>query len=105
MIEFDLNGRKLALDEAEGELKRGLENVEVATGIPSLMMGSNLEDIASGIDEMMIRQPLGVCACICPFNFPGMIPFWFMPYALACGNTYIVKPSERVPLTMQRVAE
>jgi malonate-semialdehyde dehydrogenase (acetylating)/methylmalonate-semialdehyde dehydrogenase len=69
------------------------------------MQGYNSEDIARGIDEMMIRQPVGVGAAICPFNFPGMIPFWFMPYAIACGNTYIVKPSEKVPLTMVRVFE
>lgn len=93
------------LAEARGEIQRAIENVEMACGAPSLLQGDFSEDIAAGIDELMIRQPLGVCACICPFNFPGMIPFWFMPYALACGNTYIVKPSERVPLTMQRVAE
>ena len=91
------------LDEARGEMRRSIENVEVACGIPMLMQGYNAEDIASGIDEFMIRQPVGVAAVIAPFNFPGMIPFWFMPYALACGNPYIVKPSERVPLTMQRV--
>ena len=91
------------LDEARGEMKRAVENVEVATGIPQLMMGYNSEDIARGIDEMMIRQPVGVTAIIAPFNFPGMIPFWFLPYAVACGNTVIVKPSERVPLTMQKV--
>jgi malonate-semialdehyde dehydrogenase (acetylating) / methylmalonate-semialdehyde dehydrogenase len=91
------------LDEARGEMRRSIENVEVACGIPSLMQGYNSEDIAAGIDEFMIRQPVGVAAVIAPFNFPAMIPFWFMPYALACGNTYIVKPSERVPLTMQRV--
>ncbi len=91
------------LDEARGEMRRSIENVEVACGIPTLMQGYNSEDIASGIDEFMIRQPIGVAAVIAPFNFPAMIPFWFMPYALACGNTYIVKPSERVPLTMQRV--
>jgi acyl-CoA reductase-like NAD-dependent aldehyde dehydrogenase len=68
-----------------------------------LMQGVISEDIAPGIDEIMLRQPVGVCASISPFNFPGMIPFWFMPYALACGNTVIVKPSERVPLTMQRL--
>jgi malonate-semialdehyde dehydrogenase (acetylating)/methylmalonate-semialdehyde dehydrogenase len=79
--------------------------VEVACGIPMMMQGTVLEDIASGIDEFMIRQPLGVAAAIAPFNFPAMIPFWFMPYALACGNTYIVKPSEKVPLTMQRIFE
>jgi hypothetical protein len=65
--------------------------------------GYNSEDIAAGIDEMMIRQPLGVCAIIAPFNFPSMIPFWFLPYAVACGNTVVIKPSERVPLTMQKV--
>lgn len=91
------------LDEAKGEMRRAIENVEVACGIPIMMQGYNSEDIATGIDEFMIRQPLGVAAVIAPFNFPGMIPFWFLPYALACGNTYIVKPSERVPLTMQKV--
>lgn len=91
--------------EARGELRRAIENVEVACGIPLLMQGYNSEDIASGIDEIMIRQPVGVGAAICPFNFPAMIPFWFMPYAIACGNTFIVKPSERVPLTMVRIFE
>jgi malonate-semialdehyde dehydrogenase (acetylating)/methylmalonate-semialdehyde dehydrogenase len=91
--------------EAEGELRRGIENVEVAAGIPSLMMGANLEDIASGIDEFMIRQPVGVVAVITPFNFPGMIPLWFLPYAIACGNTLVLKPSEKTPLTMARVIE
>lgn len=91
------------LEESRAELRRAIENVEIACGIPLLMQGYNAEDIAAGIDETMIRQPVGVCAIICPFNFPGMIPFWFMPYALACGNPVIVKPSERVPLTMQRV--
>ncbi|BAZ17480.1 methylmalonate-semialdehyde dehydrogenase [Calothrix sp. NIES-4071] len=94
-------GKTLA--EAKGEMQRAVENVEVACGIPMMMQGVNSEDIARGIDEMMIRQPLGVCAVICPFNFPGMIPFWFLPYAIACGNTYIVKPSEKVPLTMQKI--
>ncbi|MGH9145334.1 MAG: CoA-acylating methylmalonate-semialdehyde dehydrogenase [Vicinamibacterales bacterium] len=96
-------GKTLA--ESEGELKRGLENVEVATGIPSLMMGSNLEDIAPGIDELMIRQPVGVVAAITPFNFPGMIPLWFLPYAVACGNTLVLKPSEKTPMTMGRMFE
>ena len=91
------------LDEAKGEMRRAIENVEVACGIPTLMQGTNLEDIATGIDEFMIRQPVGVCAVIAPFNFPGMITFWFLPYAIACGNTYIVKPSEKVPITMQKV--
>nr|MDQ3348314.1 aldehyde dehydrogenase family protein [Acidobacteriota bacterium] len=94
-------GKTLA--ESRGELRRAIENVEVACGTPSLIQGYNSEDIASGIDEMMIRQPLGVCAIIAPFNFPGMIPFWFLPYAIACGNTVVLKPSERVPLTMQKV--
>lgn len=94
------NGKTLA--EAKGELRRAIENVEVACGIPSMMQGYNLEDVARGIDETMVRQPLGVVAAITPFNFPAMIPFWFLPYAIACGNTFILKPSERVPVTMQR---
>lgn len=93
------------LKESRGEMRRAVENVEVACGIPILMQGDVSEDIARGIDELMIRQPLGVTAIIAPFNFPGMIPFWFLPYAIACGNTCIVKPSEKVPLTMQRVFE
>ncbi|TSA54950.1 MAG: CoA-acylating methylmalonate-semialdehyde dehydrogenase [Dehalococcoidia bacterium] len=91
------------LEEARGETRRLIENVEAACGIPQLMQGYNSEDIARGIDEVMIRQPVGVCAVIAPFNFPGMVPFWFLPYAIACGNTYIVKPSERVPCTMQKI--
>ncbi|NOY99516.1 MAG: CoA-acylating methylmalonate-semialdehyde dehydrogenase [Chloroflexi bacterium] len=91
--------------ESKGEMKRAIENVEMACGIPSLMQGDFSEDIASGIDEVMIRQPVGVAAIIAPFNFPGMIPFWFLPYAVATGNTCIVKPSERTPLTMQRVMD
>ena len=97
------NGKTLG--EARGEIRRAIENVEVACGIPMMMQGDVLEDVAAGIDEMMVRQPVGVCATICPFNFPGMIPFWFMPYALACGNTYVIKPSERTPLTMNRVMQ
>lgn len=95
------NGKTLT--ESRAELQRGIENVEVACGIPTLMQGYNLEDVASGIDEIMIRQPLGVTAAITPFNFPAMIPLWFLPYAIACGNTFILKPSERVPLTAQRL--
>jgi len=97
------NGKTLS--EAKGELRRAIENVEVACGIPMMMQGYNLEDVARSIDEMMIRQPLGVVAAITPFNFPAMIPFWFLPYAIACGNTFILKPSERVPLTMRRAFE
>jgi malonate-semialdehyde dehydrogenase (acetylating)/methylmalonate-semialdehyde dehydrogenase len=90
-------------DESKAEMRRAIENVETAIGIPILSQGIISEDIAPGIDEIMIRQPVGVCAIIAPFNFPGMIPFWFMPYALACGNTVLVKPSEKVPLTMQLI--
>jgi malonate-semialdehyde dehydrogenase (acetylating)/methylmalonate-semialdehyde dehydrogenase len=97
------NGKTFA--EAKAELRRAIENVEVACGMPTMMQGYNLEDVARGIDEMMIRQPLGVVAAITPFNFPGMIPFWFLPYAIATGNTFLLKPSERVPLTMIRVFE
>ena len=97
------NGKTFA--EARAELQRGIENVEVACGIPTLMQGYNLEDVSSGIDEIMIRQPLGVTAAITPFNFPSMIPLWFLPYAIACGNTFILKPSERVPLTARRLVE
>jgi malonate-semialdehyde dehydrogenase (acetylating)/methylmalonate-semialdehyde dehydrogenase len=96
-------GKTLA--ESKGELQRAIENVEVAGGIPILMQGYNSEDIASGMDELMIRQPVGVVAIIAPFNFPAMIPMWFLPYAVACGNTCVVKPSERVPLTMRKIAE
>lgn len=94
-------GKTLA--ESRGELRRAIENVEVACGAPTLMQGYNSEDIAAGIDELMIRQPLGVCAIIAPFNFPAMIPFWFLPYAIVAGNTVVLKPSERVPMTMQKV--
>src|SRR5574341_710751 len=90
-------------EESKAEMVRAIENVEVACGMPMMMKGEIVEDIAPGIDEIMLRQPVGVCATIAPFNFPGMIPFWYFPYALACGNTYIVKPSERVPLTMQKI--
>ena len=93
------------LVESRGELRRAVENVEVACGAPIMLQGYNSEDIAAGIDEIMIRQPLGVCAIIAPFNFPAMIPFWFLPYAIAAGNTVLVKPSERVPMTMQKVFE
>jgi len=88
-------------NEAKAEMVRAIENVEVACGMPMMMKGEISEDIAPGIDEIMIRQPLGVCATIAPFNFPGMIPFWYLPYALATGNTYIIKPSEKVSRTMQ----
>ena len=91
--------------EAKGEMQRGIENIETACSAPSLMQSEFSENIASGIDEFMIRQAVGVCACIAPFNFPGMIPFWFFPYAIACGNSFILKPSEKVPLTMMKIFE
>src|SRR6202163_2355655 len=97
------NGKTFA--EAKAEMRRGIENVEVACGIPMMMQGHILEDVTPGVDEMQIRQPLGVVAAITPFNFPAMIVFWFLPYAIACGNTFILKPSERVPLTMRRAFE
>jgi len=93
------------MDEARGEVRRAIEQVEVAAGIPSLMMGYNLEDIAVGIDEDCVRQPLGVFCAIPPFNFPLMVSLWFAPYALACGNTYIVKPSEQAPLSQEKLFE
>jgi len=97
------NGKTFA--EGKAEMRRAIENVEVACGIPMMMQGYNLEDVARGIDEMMIRQPLGVVASIVPFNFPGMIAFWYLPYAIATGNAFILKPSERVPLTMRYIYE
>ena len=91
--------------ESVGEIQRAIENIEVACGTPMLMAGDVIEDIATGIDEMMIRQPLGVAACITPFNFPSMIVFWFLPYAIATGNAFVVKPSEKVPMTMMKIFE
>ncbi len=93
------------LDEARGEIRRAIENVEVAAGIPSLMMGYNAEDIAVGIDEECVVQPVGVFCCVAPFNFPAMVPFWFLPYAIACGNTYILKPSEVCPMSSNLLFE
>ena len=93
-------GKTLA--ESRAELRRAIENVEVACGAPTMIQGYLSEDIAPGIDELMIRQPVGVCGMIVPFNFPAMIAFWFLPYAIACGNTVVLKPSERVPLSLQK---
>lgn len=93
------------LDEARGEVRRGIENVEVAAGVPSLMMGYNMEDVSQGIDEDCIYQPVGVFCCVTPFNFPNMVPLWFLPYAVACGNTYIVKPSELCPMSQNILFE
>ena len=91
--------------ESLGELRRGIENVEAACGAPSLMQGCNNEDVARGIDEHLFRQPVGVVAAITPFNFPAMIPLWFLPYAIALGNCFLLKPSEKVPLTSVRLFE
>jgi malonate-semialdehyde dehydrogenase (acetylating)/methylmalonate-semialdehyde dehydrogenase len=91
--------------EAAGELRRGIENVEVACGIPSMMQAGSLPNAAPGIDETAFRQPLGVFVAVTPFNFPGMIPLWFLPYAVATGNAFVLKPSERDPMTCQRLFE
>jgi malonate-semialdehyde dehydrogenase (acetylating) / methylmalonate-semialdehyde dehydrogenase len=93
------------LDESRSSVRRAIDNVEVACGIPTNMQGHSLEDIATGIDSVYYRQPLGVFAAITPFNFPAMVPMWFLPHAIACGNTFIVKPSERVPLSQMRMFE
>jgi malonate-semialdehyde dehydrogenase (acetylating)/methylmalonate-semialdehyde dehydrogenase len=92
------------LSESRGDVKRGMEVVEFALGVPSLMAGEILENIARGIDCEAIRQPLGVCAGITPFNFPAMVPLWMYPIAIACGNTFVLKPSEKVPLTAIKIA-
>jgi malonate-semialdehyde dehydrogenase (acetylating) / methylmalonate-semialdehyde dehydrogenase len=93
------------LDEARGSVRRGIECVEVACGAPSLMQGTGLEDIATGIDCHVVRQPLGVVAAIAPFNFPAMVPLWFLPIAIVTGNTFVLKPSEQVPLSQRKMAE
>jgi malonate-semialdehyde dehydrogenase (acetylating)/methylmalonate-semialdehyde dehydrogenase len=97
------HGKTLA--EARGDVRRGIQMVEYATGIPPLLMGESLENIARGIDCDSIRQPLGVCTGITPFNFPAMVPLWMFPLALASGNTFVLKPSEKVPLTAVRLTE
>ncbi|HWD18067.1 MAG TPA: CoA-acylating methylmalonate-semialdehyde dehydrogenase [Verrucomicrobiae bacterium] len=97
------HGKTLA--ESRGDVKRGIEMVEFACGLPSLMMGESLENVARGIDCDTIRQPLGVCAGITPFNFPAMVPLWMYPIALVCGNTFVLKPSEKVPLTPLRIVQ
>ena len=97
------NGK--TIDEARGEIRRGIENVELATGIPSLMMGYNAEDVAVDIDEMVIRQPMGVFFCLAPFNFPSMVPLWFLPTAVATGNSFILKPSPIAPMSSMKLFE
>ena len=91
------NGK--TLDDSKAEVRRAIQMVEVACGMPSLMMGDSLNDVAAGIDCKTIRQPIGVCVGITPFNFPAMVPMWMYPFAIACGNAFVLKPSERVPLT------
>src|SRR6187431_2219688 len=93
------------LVESRGDVKRGMEVVEFACGIPSLLMGETIENIARGIDCEAIRQPLGVCVGITPFNFPAMVPLWMYPIAIACGNTFVLKPSGKVPLTAIKIAK
>ncbi len=97
------NGK--TLDDAKAEVRRAIQMVEVACGMPSLMMGDSLENVSRGIDSHSIRQPIGVCAGITPFNFPAMVPMWMYPFAIACGNAFILKPSEKVPMTPTRAAE
>ncbi len=89
------------LIDAQAEVERMIEMVECACAVPTTMQGRGLENVARNVDCEVIRQPVGVCAAIVPFNFPAMVPFWFLPFALACGNTFILKPSEQVPLTQQ----
>ncbi len=97
------NGKTLA--EARGEVRRAIEVVELACGAPTLMMGTNLDQIADGIDEELVRFPVGVVAGITPFNFPNMVPLWMIPLAIVCGNTFVHKPSQRTPLSAIRIAE
>ena len=87
--------------DAQAEVGRAIEMVEAACAVPTTMQGRILEDVSRNIDAETIRQPVGVCAAIVPFNFPAMVPFWFLPFAIACGNTFVLKPSEQVPLTQQ----
>ena len=89
------------ITDARAEVARAIEMVEAACAIPTTMQGRILEDVSRNIDAETIRQPVGVCAAIAPFNFPAMVPFWFLPFAIACGNTFVLKPSEQVPLTQQ----
>src|SRR5213078_3300477 len=91
--------------DARGEVLRGIESAEAACAAPHLLKGENLEGVASGVDVELVRQPVGVVAAITPFNFPAMIPLWFLPFAIACGNAFILKPSEQDPLPGQRIVE
>ena len=91
--------------ESRGSVRRAIECVEVACGAPSMLMGHGLENVSAGIDCVAMRQPIGVCAAIAPFNFPAMVPLWFLPFAVVCGNTFVLKPSEQVPLSAQKMFE
>src|ERR687895_99098 len=93
------------LVDARAEVARMIEMVECACAIPTTMQGTVIEDVARDVDCETVRQPVGVCAAIVPFNFPAMVPFWFLPFAIACGNAFILKPSEQVPLTQQLAFE
>src|SRR5437899_3484473 len=97
------HGKTLA--ESRASVQRGIEMVEFACGIPNLIMGQTLHNLASNVDCETIRHPVGVCAGITPFNFPAMVPLWMFPVAIACGNTFVLKPSEKVPLTAVRLGE
>ena len=92
-------------EEARGDVRRGIEMVELAGGAPSILMGQTIENVSRGIDGQVQRHPVGVCAGITPFNFPAMVPLWMFPIAIVCGNTFILKPSPKVPLTPLRMAE
>lgn len=102
-IVVEENGK--TMDEARGEVRRGIESVDFGAGVPFMMRNDGLEDISSGIDETTLRQPAGVFAAITPFNFPMMVPLWFLPTAIVCGNTYIIKPSPQTPLSMEIMYE
>src|SRR5688500_7434730 len=97
------NGK--TIDEARGEVRRGIESIDFGIGMPLLMRSDGLEDISSGIDETTLRQPAGVFAAITPFNFPNMVPLWFLPTAITCGNTFILKPSPQTPLSSELLFE
>lgn len=97
------NGK--TLEDAKGDVFRGIEVVEFACSLPTLLMGEGVENVAAGVDTYSIRQPLGVCAGICPFNFPAMIPLWMFPLSIACGNAFVLKPSEQVPLVAMELAK
>jgi malonate-semialdehyde dehydrogenase (acetylating)/methylmalonate-semialdehyde dehydrogenase len=103
MLVVQENGK--TLPEAKGEVRRAIEVVDLACGAPTLMMGTNLDQIAEGIDEELVRFPVGVCAGITPFNFPNMVPLWMIPVALVAGNTFVHKPSQRTPLSAIRIGE